>query len=87
MGDGIVALVSNEKISMNEYHKVSAKRYHRDGILSIDDFEDVVGQSTGSLKALDLLEDTYVGSVPTNYSKFVLNLNFDYQYKINIKYI
>lgn len=48
---------------------MSAKRYHRDGILSVDDMEDVVGQSSGYLKALDLTEDAYIGSVPTNFSR------------------
>lgn len=65
----MLTLTSLEKITLNEYHKVSAKRYHRDGILSVDDMEDVVGQSGGYLKALDLNEDAYIGSVPTNYSR------------------
>lgn len=66
----MLILTSLEKITLNEYHKVSAKRYHRDGILSVDDMEDVVGQSSGHLKALDLNEDAYIGSVPTNYSRY-----------------
>lgn len=80
LGDGIVVLTSLEKMSLNEYHTISAKRYHRDGILSVDDMEDVVGQSIGSLKALDLLEDTFVGSVPSNISKSV----FLYIFSIHI---
>nr|XP_037866862.1 agrin isoform X2 [Bombyx mori] len=74
LGNGVLVLTSLEKISMNEYHKVSAKRYHRDGILSVDDMEDVVGQSMGHLKALDLAEDAYVGSIPTNYSRVFDNI-------------
>lgn len=31
--------------------------------------EDVAGQSSGNLKALDLSEDAYIGSVPANYSR------------------
>lgn len=69
----MVVLTSVEKIQLNEYHKVSAKRYHRDGILSVDDHEDVVGQSTGSLKALDLSEDTFIGSVPTNFTRYIID--------------
>lgn len=69
LGNGPIVLTSLEKISLNEYHKVSAKRYHRDGILSVDDMEDVAGQSSGHLKALDLAEDTYIGSVPSNFSR------------------
>ncbi|XP_047536518.1 agrin-like isoform X1 [Vanessa atalanta] len=74
LGNGAIILTSLEKITLNEYHKVSAKRYHRDGILSVDDMEDVVGQSSGSLKALDLAEDAYIGSVPTNYSRVYDNI-------------
>nr|XP_026493693.1 agrin-like isoform X3 [Vanessa tameamea] len=74
LGNGAIILTSLEKITLNEYHKVSAKRYHRDGILSVDDMEDVVGQSSGSLKALDLAEDAYIGGVPTNYSRVYDNI-------------
>jgi agrin len=70
LGDGVVTLTSLEKLTLNEYHTISAKRYHRDGILSVDDMEDVVGQSMGNLKALDLSEDTYIGGVPTNFTKY-----------------
>ncbi|XP_026732130.1 agrin-like [Trichoplusia ni] len=74
LGNGVLILTSLEKITLNEYHKVSAKRYHRDGILSVDDMEDVVGQSSGHLKALDLNEDAYIGSVPTNFSRVFDNI-------------
>ncbi|XP_073957154.1 agrin-like isoform X3 [Choristoneura fumiferana] len=74
LGNGALILTSLEKITLNEYHKVSAKRYHRDGILSVDEMEDVAGQSSGHLKALDLAEDTYVGSVPSNFSKVFDNI-------------
>lgn len=78
LGNGALILTSLEKITLNEYHKVSAKRYHRDGILSVDEMEDVAGQSSGHLKALDLAEDTYVGSVPSNFSKYVCYLTYYY---------
>ncbi|XP_053610410.1 agrin-like isoform X5 [Plodia interpunctella] len=74
LGNGMIILTSFEKITLNEYHKVSAKRYNRDGILSVDNMEDVVGQSSGHLKALDLAEDAYIGSVPTNYSRVFDNI-------------
>ncbi|VVC98300.1 unnamed protein product [Leptidea sinapis] len=41
LGNGAIILKSPERISLNEYHKVSAKRYHRDGILSVDNMDDV----------------------------------------------
>ncbi|XP_060806535.1 agrin-like [Amyelois transitella] len=74
LGNGTIVLTSFEKITLNEYHKVSAKRYNRDGILTVDDMEDVVGQSSGHLKALDLADDAYIGSVPTNYSRVFDNI-------------
>ncbi|XP_048489511.1 agrin isoform X2 [Plutella xylostella] len=74
LGNGAIILTSLEKITLNEYHKVSAKRYHRDGILSVDDMEDVAGQSSGHLKALDLAEDAYIGKVPTNFSRVFENI-------------
>lgn len=75
-------MTSLEKITLNEYHKVSAKRYHRDGILSVDEMEDVVGQSAGHLKALDLAEDAYIGSVPTNYSRYLIRKSFNFPFNL-----
>lgn len=75
LGDGVVSIVTPEAIQMNVLHKISAKRYHRDGMLKLDDGEDTVGQSRGTLKALDLVDHTYVGYVPTNFSRFVLNIS------------
>ena len=56
-------------MEMKKFHRVVVKRYHRDGMLKLDDCEDVAGQSQGSLKALDLVEDAYIGYVPTNVTK------------------
>jgi coxsackievirus/adenovirus receptor len=44
---------------MKKFHRVVMKRYHRDGMLKLDDCDDVAGQSQGPLKALDLVEDAY----------------------------
>lgn len=69
LGNGAVVISSLEKIELKRFHKVIAKRYHRDGILKLDDFEDVAGQSQGTLKSLDLVEDAFVGYVPSNFSR------------------
>ncbi|XP_072942741.1 agrin-like isoform X4 [Epargyreus clarus] len=87
LGNGAIVLTSLEKISLNEYHKVSAKRYHRDGILSVDDMEDVTGQSSGNLKALDLAEDAYIGSVPTNFSRVFDNIGTRSSFIGCVKYL
>ena len=54
---------------MKTFHKISAKRYHKDGVLQFDESEEVNGQSEGMLKSLDLNQDTFIGNIPTNYSK------------------
>lgn len=64
-----MVITSLEKIELKRFHKVVAKRYHRDGILKLDDYEDVAGQSQGTLKSLDLVEDAFVGYVPTDIPK------------------
>lgn len=69
LGNGPVVISSLDKVQFKKFHRVVIKRYHRDGMLKLDDGEDVAGQSKGSLRALDLVDDAYVGFVPTNYSK------------------
>lgn len=69
LGNGPVLIRSVDKIQLGNFHTITLKRYHRDGILKLDDGEDIAGQAIGPLKALDLLEDTYIGFVPTNYSR------------------
>lgn len=69
LGNGPVILTSPERVTMKTFHSVAAKRYHKDGVLIFNDGEDVVGQSQGMLKSLDLNQDTFVGNMPTNYSK------------------
>lgn len=69
LGNGVVVIRSLDKVQLKKFHKVVIKRYHRDGMLKLDDGEDIIGQSQGNLKALDLSEDAFVGNVPTNISK------------------
>ncbi|XP_031335468.1 agrin-like isoform X3 [Photinus pyralis] len=77
LGNGAVIITSVEKLELKKFHKAVIKRYHRDGMLRLDDGEDVVGQSKGSLRALDLLEDAFVGYVPTNYTRVYENIGTD----------
>ncbi|KOC64151.1 Agrin, partial [Habropoda laboriosa] len=69
LGNGPVILSSPERVTMKTFHHVAAKRYHKDGVLIFNNREDVVGQSQGMLKSLDLNQDTFIGNMPTNYSK------------------
>lgn len=75
LGSGFALLTSVDKIELSKYHKVVVKRYHRDGILKIDETEEVAGQSKGSLRALDLSEDSFLGYVPTSNSRWVEKVN------------
>lgn len=71
LGNGPVVIRSLDKIQLGNFHRVILKRYHKDGVLKLDDGEEVAGQAIGSLKALDLLEDTYIGYIPTNHTRYV----------------
>lgn len=70
LGNGPIIITSLNKVQLNQFHRIIIKRYHRDGMLKLDEGEDIAGQSMGSLKALDLTEDAFVGYVPFNSSKY-----------------
>ncbi|XP_076388607.1 agrin isoform X4 [Megachile rotundata] len=74
LGNGPVVLTAPERVTMKTFHRVAAKRYHKDGVLIFNDGEDVAGQSQGMLKSLDLNQDTFIGNMPTNYSKVYDNI-------------
>ncbi|CAL7951552.1 unnamed protein product [Xylocopa violacea] len=74
LGNGPVILTSPERVTMKTFHRVAAKRYHKDGVLIFNDGEDVAGQSQGMLKSLDLNQETYIGNMPTNYTKVYDNI-------------
>lgn len=70
LGNGPVVLTSPEKVSMKTYHRVAAKTYHKDGVLILNEGKHVAGKSSGVLKSLNMNEDTFIGNVPTNYSRY-----------------
>ena len=79
LGTGPSLIRSLREIKLGQWHRVQARRWHKDGILKVDQEEDVVGQSQGSLRSLDIGEPTYVGGIPTqsksqNVSKIASNL-------------
>ncbi|XP_026676062.1 agrin-like [Diaphorina citri] len=63
---------SPQRIVHTHFHRIIAKRYHRDGLLQLDSAETVGGQSQGTLKALDLSDKAYVGLVPDAVPKYPL---------------
>lgn len=77
LGNGAAVIKSLEKVELKKFHKIVIKRYHRDGLLKLNDGEDVRGESPGSLKALDLEEDAFIGYVPTNHTRVFENIGTD----------
>ena len=65
LGSGIAIIKSHLPISPNQWHRVQARRWHTDGMLRVDNGEDVSGQSGGDLRALDIdREPMYIGGIP-----------------------
>ena len=65
MGSGIAVIRSHLPITPGKWHRVQAKRWHRDGILRFDNGEDVSGELDGDLRALDIdRESMYIGGIP-----------------------
>lgn len=79
LGNGPIIITSLNKVHLNQFHRVIIKRYHRDGMLKLDEGEDIAGQSGGSLKALDLAEDAFIGYFPLNKSRYI-NKSIVYQW-------
>ncbi|CAH1955675.1 unnamed protein product [Acanthoscelides obtectus] len=77
LGSGPAVIRSLEKVETGKFHKIVIKRYHRDGMLKVDDGEDMGGQASGHSKALDLQEDTFIGYIPTNHSRIYENIGTD----------
>ena len=77
MGSGIAVIKSQLPISPNQWHRVQARRWHKDGMLRVDNGEDVSGQSGGDLRALDIdRESMYIGGIPIeNDKKNVKNIS------------
>ncbi|KAK7579954.1 hypothetical protein V9T40_000583 [Parthenolecanium corni] len=74
LGNGPAILTSIQRLSVNSYHRIVAKRYQKDGILQVDGGESVAGQSEGTLKALDLNDSAFVGYVPISSNKIFENI-------------
>lgn len=74
MGSGKVKLVSSKKIALGQLVKIVAKRYLKEGILTVDGQPDVSGFSEGELKSLDLAENLFIGSIPSKSLKIYDNV-------------
>ena len=70
LGGGKKILRSRDAITLGRFHKLSAKRYGRDGVLRLDRGRDVSGVSPGNLRSLNVRIPLYLGYVPNITDRF-----------------
>ncbi|XP_075738837.1 agrin isoform X4 [Rhipicephalus microplus] len=64
LGSGPVLLRAPKPLTIGRFHRVVAKRYLKDGFLTLDGEADIRGRSGGLLESLDLAENLFVGWLP-----------------------
>jgi len=69
LGDGAGILKSAMRLHSGNSYEIGAKRYNRDGLLRVNDEEDIKGSSPGTMKSLNLDHGGYLGFVPLNSSR------------------
>ncbi|KAI1287382.1 Agrin [Halotydeus destructor] len=74
LGSGATILKSAEKIPIGRPVKVVAKRYLKDGTLTIEGQDDMAGKSDGDLKSLDLADNLVLGNVATKQKRIFENI-------------
>jgi len=66
VGSGTFLARSKEPVTLHDWHTLHIYRDEREGRLSLDDQQEIVGLSPGAFRGLDLDGDLYVGGVPTD---------------------
>ena len=86
LGSGLAVIRSTRRLVPGRWHRIQAKRWHKDGMLKVDGLDDVSGQSGGDLRSLDIdREPTFVGGIPgprtgkvfKNLTRIATNLGLD----------
>ena len=86
LGSGLAKIRSPRRVTNGKWHKIQAKRWHKDGMLRLDAYDDVNGQSQGDLRSLDIgRESSFVGGLPDlssgrqskNLTRIATNLGFN----------
>ncbi|KAG8193219.1 hypothetical protein JTE90_005566 [Oedothorax gibbosus] len=77
LGSGAVVIRSSDRVPLGKFQKVVAKRYLKDGMLSVEGQENVAGRSQGTLNSLDLVENLYMGFVPGSSKVLAANTGVD----------
>ncbi|XP_061192514.1 laminin subunit alpha-like [Saccostrea echinata] len=60
-GNRRAELITNRTFNDGEWHKIQAQRQNQFGVLTVDDGEDIRGQSPGSMKELSFTDDMFIG--------------------------
>ena len=63
LGGGPLVIKSNSKVILGHWHKLVAKRYNQDGFLALDESDKVMGQTSGSIKTLNVGQLSWIGGV------------------------
>ena len=69
-GSGKALVVSSLSYSDGRWHKVSFSRKGPNGVLKIDDAEQVFGNSNGTSNSLNVKSPIYIGGLPEQITKF-----------------
>jgi coxsackievirus/adenovirus receptor len=70
LGSGPLKIRSRSAIKPGEWHRVTAKRYQRDGLLTLDDDPPLTRRSPGHLSTLNLTNrPLYIGAIPADANK------------------
>ncbi|XP_074654555.1 agrin-like [Tubulanus polymorphus] len=64
LGTGAAVIISQNRIILNHYHRILAKRHGQTGSLQLDDDLEKTGQSQGSALSMNIEEPFYMGFVP-----------------------
>ncbi|XP_069039964.1 basement membrane-specific heparan sulfate proteoglycan core protein isoform X5 [Lepisosteus oculatus] len=65
LGTGLAVLRSMEPITMNQWHRVTAERLNKDGMLKVDQQREVRRSSPGKAQGLNIHTPMYLGGVPS----------------------
>ncbi|XP_035220628.1 agrin-like [Stegodyphus dumicola] len=66
LGSGPLILRSSQKLQLGRFHRITARRYQREGMLSVDGQDGITGQSGGPRNSLNLGENLFLGYVPAS---------------------
>ena len=64
LGSGPVVLRSPDKVKLNTFHRVVARRFGKDGEIRLDNGRTEKGSTPGTLKSLNIETSLFMGYVP-----------------------